>query len=145
MSHPDRYLFTSESVSMGHPDKPGEPFVDFPQLLIRELPPCLHWHSDGELRLAGHRISLYHFIYYYNQGFTAEMLLCQFPTLELALVHKVIVFYLEHRGDVDRYVAQYETELDRLQAEIPHAPSMTELRKRLETTKVVKPVDVDRG
>jgi hypothetical protein len=64
--------------------------VDRPEALIRLLPPCLHWHPDGEIRLTGHRIGLYHFVYYSNQGFTAEMLVCQFPTLELALVHKVI-------------------------------------------------------
>jgi uncharacterized protein (DUF433 family) len=118
--------------------------VDRPETLIHLLPPCLHWHPDGEVRLAGHRIGLYHFIYYYNQGFTAEMLLCQFPTLELALVHKVIVFYLEHRDQVDRYVRQYQAEVDRLRAGSQHAPSVTELRKRLEARELAETVDVDR-
>ena len=83
-----------------------------PDALNRLLPTCLHWHPDGEIRLVGHRIGLYHFIYYYNQGFTAEMILCQFPTLELAVIHKVIAFYLDHREEVDCYVAQYQAELD---------------------------------
>jgi uncharacterized protein (DUF433 family) len=100
--------------------------------LIRLLPPCLHWHPDGEIRLVGHRIGLYHFIYYYNQGYTAEMLQCQFPTLGLALIHKVIVFYLEHKSEVDHYVEQYRAELDQLRAAGIHAPSVAELRKRLE-------------
>ena len=55
--------------------------MDRPEALIRILPLCLHWHPDGEIRLLGHRIGLYHFVFYYNQGFTAEMLQCQFPTL----------------------------------------------------------------
>jgi uncharacterized protein (DUF433 family) len=101
--------------------------------LIRLLPPCLHWHPDGEIRLVGHRIGLYHFISYYNQGNTAKMLQCQFPTLELALIHKVIVFYLEHQRDVDHYVEQYRAELDQLRAAGIHAPSVAELRKRLES------------
>ena len=33
-----------------------------PDTLIRLLPPCLHWHPDGEIRLVGNRIGLYHFI-----------------------------------------------------------------------------------
>ncbi len=33
-----------------------------PDTLIRLLPPCLHWHPDGEIRLVGQRIGLYHFI-----------------------------------------------------------------------------------
>ena len=102
-----------------------------PDTLIRLLPPSLHWHPDGEIRLVGHRIGLYHFIYYYNQGFTAEMILCQFPTLELATIHKVIAFYLDHQAEVDRYVAEYQGELDQLRATNRHAPSVAELTKRL--------------
>ena len=39
------------------------------------------------------------------------MILCQFPTLELATIHKVIAFYLENQVDIDRYVVEYEAEL----------------------------------
>ncbi len=106
--------------------------MPLPDTLIPLLPAGLHWHPDGEIRLVGHRIGLYHFIYYYNQGFTAEMILCQFPTLELAVIHKVIAFYLENREEVDRYVADYQSELDLLRGVGPHAPSVAELRKRLE-------------
>ena len=35
------------------------------------------------------------------------MLLCQFPTLQLVVIHKVIVFYLENQEAVDAYVAEY--------------------------------------
>ena len=68
-----------------------------PEALIGRLPDCLHWSSDGEIRVVGHRIGLYHLIFFYNEGFSAEMLLCQFPTLELVAIHKVIAFYLENR------------------------------------------------
>ena len=97
-----------------------------PHTLIQLLPPYLHWHPDGEIRLVGHRIGLYHFVFYYNQGFTAEMMLGQFPTLDLALIHKVIAFYLEIQKDVDDYVADYRAELDALRAAGPHAPSIDE-------------------
>lgn len=103
-----------------------------PETLIRLLPPCLHWHPDSEIRLVGHRIGLDHFLDYFNQGFTAEMILCQFPTLELATIHKVIAFYLDHREEVDRYAAHYRAELDHLRGTGPHAPSLAELRRRLE-------------
>ncbi len=120
------------------------PLMSSPDTLIRQLPPCLHWHPDGEIRLVGHRIGLYHFIYYYNQGFTAEMILCQFPTLELAVIHKVIAFYLDHRDEVDRYVAHYQAELDRLRGAGPHAPSVAELRKRLQARQAAA-LDADRA
>ena len=85
-----------------------------PEALIDRLPDCLHWSPDGEIRVVGHRIGLYHLIYYYNEGYSAEMLLCQYPTLELVVIHKVIVFYLENREEVDAYVAAYQADLDRL-------------------------------
>lgn len=115
-----------------------------PDTLIRLLPPCLHWHPDGEIRLVGHRIGLYQFIFYYNQGFTAEMLLGQFPTLELATIHKVIAFYLDHQAEVDRYVADYQAELDHLRATLPHAPSVADLRKRLEARPKATALDAGR-
>jgi uncharacterized protein (DUF433 family) len=112
----------------------GKDFItDRPDSLIQLLPPYLHWHPDGEIRLAGHRIGLYHFVFYYNQGYTAEMMLGQFPTLDLALIHKVIAFYLDHERQVDEYVAQYRADLEALRAVGRHAPSIIELRKRLKT------------
>ena len=116
-----------------------------PDALIWLLPPCLHWHPDGEIRLVGHRIGLYHFIYYYNQGFTAEMILCQFPTLELATIHKVIAFYLDDREEVDHYVIQYQAELEHLHGAGPHGPSVAELRARLEMRQQATALDVDRA
>ena len=118
--------------------------VERPVTLVGLLPPCLHWHANGEIRLTGHRLGLYRIIYHYNQGFTAEMLSCQFPTLELALIHKVIVIYLEHRDEVNRYVAGYHAEIDELRTNGRHAPSVTDLRKRLEAREHAQPVEADR-
>jgi uncharacterized protein (DUF433 family) len=115
-----------------------------PDTLIQMLPPSLHWPPDGEIRVVGHRIGLYHFVYYYNQGFTAEMILCQFPTLELATIHKVIAFYLDHRDEVDRYAAQYQTDLDQMRSAGQHAPSVTDLRKRLEMRQRAAALAADR-
>ncbi len=95
------------------------------------LPDFLVDSPDGEVRLTGHRIGLYHFVYYYNEGYSAEMIACQFPTLSLAHIHKVIVFYLENAVEVDAYVAQYRADLERLRATLPQAPSLAELRRRL--------------
>ncbi len=119
--------------------------MSHPDTLIRLLPPCLHWHPDGEIRLVGHRIGLYHFVYYYNQGFTAEMILGQFPTLELATIHKVIAFYLDLREEVDRYAAEYQAELDQLRGAGTNAPSVTEVSKLLEMRQRATALDADRA
>ena len=54
------------------------------------LPEFLTPHSHGEIRLAGHRIGLEHVVALYREGYSPEMLHEQYPTLSLALIHKVI-------------------------------------------------------
>jgi uncharacterized protein (DUF433 family) len=56
------------------------------------LPDFLTQAPDGEIRLAGHRIGLFHVVQGYNEGESAEMLASRYPTLPLSLVHKAIAF-----------------------------------------------------
>jgi uncharacterized protein (DUF433 family) len=96
------------------------------------LPDFLIQGATGEIRLVGHRIGLFHLVHYYNEGFSAEMLACQYPTLPLALIHKVVAFYLENRDEVDTYVAACRDELSRQRAAHPRRIDVTTLRRRLE-------------
>jgi uncharacterized protein (DUF433 family) len=95
------------------------------------LPDFITRDDDGFVHLNGHRIGLHHIVAFYNEGFSAEMLLCQFPTLSLALIHKVLGFYLENQSEVDAYVAAEERAIEHLRATTPHGPSLQELRRRL--------------
>lgn len=95
-----------------------------------QLPPFLTLYAGDDIRLAGHRIGIYHIVTYYNEGYTAEMLAQQFPTLELALIHKVIAFYLENQAEIDAYCAATTQELDRQMAAAPKI-NIDELRERL--------------
>ena len=82
-----------------------------------QLPKFLRLGSDGDIVLTGHRIGLHHVIHHYNEGYSPEMLTEQFPSLPLALVHKVIAFYLDHRPELDGYMVQYESDLERIHNE----------------------------
>jgi uncharacterized protein (DUF433 family) len=95
------------------------------------LPDFLVDHPDGEIRLTGSRIGLSDVVYYYNEGYSAEMLAEQFPTLSLALIHKVIAFYLDNQAEVDSYVSEQETATDRLRASLPDPPALAAIRRRL--------------
>jgi uncharacterized protein (DUF433 family) len=94
------------------------------------LPDFLTRHQKGEIRLTGTRIDLFHFVYYYNEGYSAEMILGLFPTLNLAAIHKVIAFYLENQAEVDAYVAHCEAEIERHRASTTPAPTIEELTAR---------------
>lgn len=85
--------------------------------LNTNLPPFLHW-KDGEVRLVGHRIDLYHVVDRARQGETPEMIAAFFPTLSLDEVRNVIAFYHARRTAVDEYVAQAAAALQRLRMRI---------------------------
>ena len=97
-----------------------------------KLPEFLTEASFGSIRLTGHRIALEHMVFYYNQGYSPEMLLGQFPSLSLALIHKVIAFYLENQAEVDEYVARCQAEVDRCRAIAPPSLDLAELRRRMD-------------
>ena len=93
------------------------------------LPDFLTRESTDEIRLTGHRIGLYHMVHYYNEGYSAEMLGGQFPDLPLALIHKLIAFYLENRDEVDAYVAACRAELNRQRNANPNRLPLASLRQ----------------
>ena len=97
-----------------------------------ELPDFLNRSPDGEIVLAGHRIGLYHLVQYYNEGESAEMLASRYPTLPLALVHKVIAFYLDHQPEVDAYIGTCVAALDQQRGDARRL-ELSALRERLST------------
>jgi uncharacterized protein (DUF433 family) len=102
-------------------------------MIPMNLPDFLTRDGDGDIRVTGLRIGLYHVLYYYNEGYSAEMLVGQFPDLSLALIHKIIAFYLENRQEVDAYLAAYQEDLTQQRNANPRrVPSIVELRRRLE-------------
>ncbi len=86
--------------------------------------------SEGEIRIAGHRLELEHLVDAYNNGDSAEMLASRFPTLSLSLVHRVIAFYLDHQDEVDAYVARCAGERAGQRAK-GQIVDLTALRQRL--------------
>lgn len=96
-----------------------------------QLPDSLHW-QDGEVRFVGHRIGLYHVLTFYRDGYSPEMLIGQYPTLTLLQIHRAIVFYLENRDAVDRYLDEYSAELTRLEENHRSTVDWDSLRARFE-------------
>lgn len=103
-----------------------------------KLPDCLTERSDGEIVLTGHRITLYHIVTDYNQGYSPEQLHEDYPTLTLEHINNVLAFYKENQSEVDEYVTRYREDLDRQYAEYVAAGrgiNWGELRKRFEAMK----------
>jgi uncharacterized protein (DUF433 family) len=101
---------------------------------MMDLPDFLHVDPDGEIRLKGHRIRLIDVAARYDEGHSAEGIVEDyFPTLSLALVYKVIGFYLDHETEVRELIERNAEKLAELAAQ-PHrpTPSHAELRRRME-------------
>jgi len=98
------------------------------------MPDFLSQHADGDITLTGHRIGIYHIIHYYQEGFSPEMLACQYPTLPLSLIHKIIAYYLDNRTEVDDYVSVYRRKLDEQRKASPRQIDTVALRARLEAS-----------
>jgi uncharacterized protein (DUF433 family) len=98
------------------------------------LPDFLTKDADDWIHITGSRIGLEHLVYYYEEGYSPEMLASEYPSLRLAEIHKVIAFYLENRAEVEAYISQNRAELEKLKRTSPKGPSIEELRQRLEAT-----------
>src|SRR5438132_6628275 len=97
--------------------------MTFPDFLIQD--------ADGYIHLRGHRIGIQDVVHFYEEGYSPEMLFCEYPTLSLALIHKVIAFYLENQADVDAYLASAEEKIDAARSAVRVGPGMEQLRRRL--------------
>jgi len=73
--------------------------MERPEALIERLPGCLHWSPDGEIRVMGHRISLYSVINRHQSGRAPEEILAELPTLSLDEIRKIIAFYHEDQEE----------------------------------------------
>jgi hypothetical protein len=99
-----------------------------PEELIRLLPSCLHWSPDGEVRVAGRRVGLFHIVKAHRVlGKSPAMIAADFE-LAPALVDDVLAFAKEHNAEVDSYFADYQEMLDRQEAAVE--PSSAQIRIR---------------
>ena len=74
--------------------------------LIKVEPMPLEVNADGVVRVGGTRVTLDTVVAAFNQGATAEEILFQYPSLQLADVYAVISYYLRHQQDVEAYLHQ---------------------------------------
>jgi uncharacterized protein (DUF433 family) len=101
-----------------------------------KLPDFLEADDGGFISIVGHRIGLHHVIRIYKEGYSAEMIQLEYPTLSLATIHKVLAYYLENRAEVDNYCAgeeaAFEAQVAAANQKPKSSPTLAEMRKRFE-------------
>lgn len=100
-------------------------------LTISTEPTPLETDADGVVRVGGTRVSLDSVIYAFNEGSTPEEIVQQYTTLDLADVYAVIGYYLQHRGEVNEYLADRRAQRDEIRKEVESRFDPHGIRDRL--------------
>jgi uncharacterized protein (DUF433 family) len=87
--------------------------------------------NDGIIRVGGTRVRLDTVVYAFNEGYTAEEIVSQYPALNLADVYAVIAYYLNNRAIIDDYLRKRAKAAAKIRAEIEARPEYKVLRERL--------------
>ena len=87
--------------------------------------------KDGVVRVGGTRVTLDTVVAAFEQGATAEEIAQQYPSLHLADIYAVIGYYLNHRSEVEAYLAQRGANSRRVRKENEARHDPTDVRARL--------------
>ena len=87
--------------------------------------------QDGVIRVGRTRVRLTTVIYAFNEGFTAEEIVIQYPTLSLADVYAVISYYLNNQIALDEYLTQQQAAADKVRQTIQSNPDYQHFREQL--------------
>lgn len=85
----------------------------------------------GVLRVGKTRVSLDSVIIAFNQGYTPEDILCSYDSLTLPEVYATISYYLQHRTEVDAYLAERQQKNEELRVANEARFNHKGLRERL--------------
>jgi uncharacterized protein (DUF433 family) len=88
--------------------------------------------EQGEWRIAGSGVSLASVIHPYLSGMSAEAITDEFPSLTVEQVHGAIAFYLRHRPEIDRQLAELDQQWEqfRITSEDRNRALLERLRAR---------------
>lgn len=102
-----------------------------PFAISAEAPP-IRTDDAGVLRVGTSRVLLELVIRAFQDGATPESIVQRYESLSLSDTYAVIAYYLRHRDEVERYLAQREREAEEVQRlTAPRNGDLDEIRKRL--------------
>jgi uncharacterized protein (DUF433 family) len=85
----------------------------------------------GVVRVGGTRVSLDSVIFSFKEGSTPEEIVQQYTTLNLAHVYEIIGYYLQHRAEVEEYLATRRQQRDEIRKEVESRFDPQGIRDRL--------------
>lgn len=98
--------------------------------LTTQAPP-LTTDRDGVVRVGGTRVTLDTIVQAFQEGLSAEEIHLQYPAVPLADVYTAIGYYLQHRDEIEEYLAERALQAEAVRQEIAARFDQTGIRERL--------------
>lgn len=67
-----------------------------------------HFLSNDDIRVKGHRIGIEDILKYYSQGYSAEEIIRELPTLNLEKIYATLTYYHQNKQKIDNYLLNLE-------------------------------------
>ena len=99
------------------------------EIISEPLP--LETDAAGVVRVGGTRVTLDSVVAAFNQGATAEEIVHQYPSLDLADVYAVISYYLRQSDEVEAYLRQRQQQAEEIRGQNEARFQLNGIRKRL--------------
>lgn len=87
--------------------------------------------KDGVVRVGGTRVTLDTVVAAFNDGATAEEIVQQYPSLQLADVYAVISHYLRNRSEVEKYLRKRQKQAEEIRKQNEARFDPAGIRERL--------------
>ena len=87
--------------------------------------------SEGIIYIANTRVTLDTLLYTFFDGATAEQIVEQYPSLDLADVYAAIGYYLHHNSQIDAYLKERAKVATKIKDQIDKKSTIQGIRKRL--------------
>jgi uncharacterized protein (DUF433 family) len=100
-------------------------------LTIVNTPVPLKTDVDGVVRVGNTRVTLDTVIATFKEGATAEEIVAQYPSLNLADVYAVIGYYLQQQPEVEAYLSQRQQVADEVRRQNEIRFNQQGIRERL--------------
>lgn len=109
-------------------------------LTITSVPVPLRIDADGVVRVGATRVTLDTVVYAFQTGATAEEIVQDYSTLDLADVYAVIAYYLCHRSEVEDYLREGQERAQVVRRQIEARFDPTGIRARLLARRKESPI-----
>lgn len=99
------------------------------EILTARIP--LQTDKHGTMRIGQTRVPLDSVVFAFHSGSSAEEIVQQFSTLDLADVYAVLGYYLRNREKMDDYLHRRQTEAEAFRDTLNERHQLTGIRERL--------------